>query len=245
MVEQNIEQNTPESNKKVKTIADITAHKNRALQKLDALLLNYIDAPNASSKADKLSYWIEDFCNLLKSETTFDPKFLKSYSRGDIIQVNLGYNIGNEEGGLHYCIVVDKHNSKKSGIVTVIPLTSNKGQDLDFSEVFLGNEVYNSFKNKYDTLIADISAKINSMSINTTREEIQSALETLNFLTKMNTKMEKMKKGSIALVSQITTISKQKIYDPQKTSDLLADIRISNNSLDLINEKMKDLFIKK
>ena len=60
----------------------------------------------------------------------------------------------------------------------------------------------------------------------------------------MDSEMSKMKKGSIALVSQITTISKQKIYDPQKTSDVLSGLKLSNSSLDLINDKMKQLFIK-
>ncbi len=53
-----------------------------------------------------------------------------------------------------------------------------------------------------------------------------------------------MKKGSIAMVGQITTISKQRIYDPQKMGDILSGIRISNESLDKINEKMKQLFFK-
>ena len=235
---------TTYENEHKKTKADIIAHKDGALQKLDSLLLNYISNPATLSKADKLSYWIENFCNLLKAEDTFDPNYLKSYARGDIIQVNLGYNIGNEEGGLHYCVVLDKHNSKKSGIITVIPLTSNKGQALDFSEVSLGDEIYSNFKAKHDALFLELSQKINSINENTPREEIQLALEKLNVLKKMEAKMLKMKKGSIALISQITTISKQKICDPQKTNDLLSGIRISDSSLDLINEKMKQLFIK-
>lgn len=230
--------------KKEKTEADVVVHKDSALKKLDSLLLNYIRNPETMSKSDKLSYWIEDFCNLLKAEDTFKPNFLKSYSRGDILQVNLGYNIGNEEGGLHYCVVIDKHNSKNSGIVTVIPLTSDKGKTLDFSEVSLGNEVYLSFKAKYDTLMLELSKKINSFNEQTSSREIQLALENLNFLRKMDKKMFKMKKGSIALVSQITTISKQRIYDPQKTSDLLSGVCISDSSLDLINSKIKQLYIK-
>ena len=43
--------------------------------------------------------------------------------------------------------------------------------------------------------------------------------------------ISKMKKGSIALVSQITTISKQRIYDPKTSSDILANLRVSGNTL--------------
>ena len=60
----------------------------------------------------------------------------------------------------------------------------------------------------------------------------------------MDSEMLKMKKGSIALVSQITTISKQKIYDPKKNKDVLSGLRLSDESLDLINNKLKKLYIK-
>ena len=233
------------NDKNQRTEADIIVNKDSALQKLDSLLLNYISNTNTASKADKLSYWLKDYCSLLKAEETFDPKYLKSYNRGDVIQVNLGYNIGNEEGGLHYCIVLDKHNSKKSGIITVIPLTSDKGQNLDFSEISLGNEVYSSFKTKYNALMIELSSKLNSMNVaETSSDDVHCTLENLAFLKRMDKKMAKMKKGSIALIGQITTISKQRICDPQKTNDLLSGICISDASLDLINNKMKQLYIK-
>ena len=48
------------------------------------------------------------------------------YSRGDVIKVNLGFNIGNELGGLHYCIVLNKYDNTRNGALNVIPLTSRK-----------------------------------------------------------------------------------------------------------------------
>lgn len=53
-----------------------------------------------------------------------------------------------------------------------------------------------------------------------------------------------MKKGSIALVNQITTISKQRIYYPKSSKDLLAGVRLSNSSLDLLDKKINELFTK-
>ena len=64
------------------------------------------------------------------------------------------------------------------------------------------------------------------------------------YIKKVEKEILKMKKGSIALVSQITTISKQRIYDPKTSSDILANLRVSNNTLDLIDAKIKELFIK-
>ena len=227
---------------------EIILHKDTSLQKLNSLLSNYIDNPSTMSKSDKLSYWIEDFCRLIEFEDEFKPSYLKKYERGDVIKVNLGYNIGNEEGGLHYCIVVDRFNSQYSGIITVIPLTSDKGKKPHFSEVNLGNEIYTNFRKKYETLQLQISKQINNIA-STNKDDIdlnklEEATQNIKLLKKINEELNKMKKGSIALVSQITTISKQKIYDPQKTGDILSGLKISDNSLDLINNKMKQLFIK-
>ena len=53
-----------------------------------------------------------------------------------------------------------------------------------------------------------------------------------------------MNKGSIALVSQITTISKIRIYDPKTNFDILSKIKLSNENLDLIDAELKKLFLK-
>lgn len=48
-----------------------------------------------------------------------------------------------------------------------------------------------------------------------------------------------MKCGSIALVNQITTISKIRIYDPKTDHDILSGIRLSNEKLDLIDDEIQ------
>ena len=234
-----------DENNNINSKDEIVSHVEVSLRQLKKLMISYTNNEETISKADKLAYWLEDYSRLLSFEDDFNPNYLKSYHRGDVIKVNLEYNIGNEEGGLHYCIVIDRFNPKSSGIVTVIPLTSYKGKSLHYSSVFLGNEIYLNFKEKYDKLMLELSQKINSINVeNSTQEEIKSALDNLAFAKKVNSEMSKMKKGSVALISQITTISKQKIYDPQKKSDVLSDLRISDKSLDLINEKIKKLYIK-
>lgn len=223
------------------------AHKDNALQKLNTLLLKYINNSETVSKSDKLSYWIEDYCRYLDFEDKFNPKFLKKYKRGDVIKVNLGYNIGNEEGGLHYCIVVDKNNSMSSGVITVIPLTSDKGKVIHFADVALGNEIYVKFNEKFDAIKLSVSKNINDISKPENGKNVELLVETMDMFKtaqKIETELSKMKKGSIAMVGQITTISKQRIYDPQKTGDILSGIRISDESLDNINAKIKQLYIK-
>ena len=55
--------------------------------------------------------------------------------------------------------------------------------------------------------------------------------------------IKQMKKGSIALVEQIATISKMRIHNPRNTNDTLYGVRLSDSSLDKINDKLKELFI--
>ena len=54
----------------------------------------------------------------------------------------------------------------------------------------------------------------------------------------------KMKKGSIALVNQITTISKIRIYDPKTNNDILSHIKLSNEKLDMIDAEIIRMYTK-
>jgi mRNA-degrading endonuclease toxin of MazEF toxin-antitoxin module len=89
-----------------------------------------------------LNEWLEKWGKYLTFESLFDPKRLVYYKRGDIVLVHFGYNVGNEQGGVHYAVVVENENSLSSGIVMVVPLSSlDAGKtiaDLHKSEVFLG-----------------------------------------------------------------------------------------------------------
>lgn len=62
-------------------------------------------------------------------------------------------------------------------------------------------------------------------------------------LNKIKAEIEQMKTGSIALVDQITTISKIRIYDPRNAYGILSGIRLSPESACKINNKIKELFI--
>ena len=205
------------------------AHKQIALNQLDSLLTYHINNNNLK-KANLLSYWFEDFVKYNLAEETFNPRFLKKYKRGSIIKANLGFNVGNEEGGLHYCIVLDKTNALSSGTLTVIPLTSIKeNKKYNSSTLNLGNEIYFNLRKICDDMSQKLSKEYNT---------------DFKYIKKVEKEISKMKKGSIALISQITTISKQRIYDPKVSSDILANLRVSDSTLNLIDAKIKELFLK-
>lgn len=116
---------------KQKSIENLNNHKVNTLSKLDRYLDSLISSNDQRirGKADKLCYWLEDYIKFLEYEPHFDSSRLRRYKRGEIIKVHLGYNIGSEEGGLHYCIVIDKNNSIHSPVVTIIPLKSVKSDN--------------------------------------------------------------------------------------------------------------------
>ena len=61
-------------------------------------------------------------------------------------------------------------------------------------------------------------------------------------LNKASSEIAKMKDGSVALPNQITTISKQRIYDPKSSYDVLSGVKLSPDGLDKLNDGLKKLF---
>jgi len=60
------------------------------------------------------------------------------------------------------------------------------------------------------------------------------------YIETMQNQIEKLKQDSIVLINQITTISKQRIF----YDDVFKKVRISNNSLDLIDKQIIKSFTK-
>ena len=251
---------------KNQTRENLICHKNNALKALNTYLEKLIENPDKKikAKADILSYWISDWTTFLNFENRFSPSSLKRYKRGEIIKVHLGYNIGSEEGGLHYAVIVEKDNSIHNPVITIVPLTSIK-QEKDLSnlrsgEILLGNELFSKFSTKF--VDAFHSTQEEHQRLQEKLKQFQEAENVsqadvaeienkqkiinnqLDLLEKMNFEISKMKRGSIALVNQITTISKIRIYDPKKNKDMLSGITLSEESLDKIDYEIIKKFTK-
>lgn len=67
--------------------------------------------------------------------------------------------------------------------------------------------------------------------------------EQLEYLRKIGLEISRMKEGSIALVNQITTVSKIRIFDPRNLKGVLAGISLSEENMKKINEKVKELYV--
>lgn len=246
---------------------DVVKNKNEAITKLNEYLDSCLLGDNKHiKKTNLLSYWLKDYVGYIEDEDTFDSSKLKEYSRGDIIKVNLGFNVGNEEGGLHYCVVLDKKNAKSHSTLTVVPLSSLKPTTKSSkTSVPLGNDIYNNLFKKYNNLLIEAQIVLNDsqqeakiinelpedteeqkiikdFKRNTVKKELIKNMHRIELLEKINNELFQMKEGSIALINQITTISKQRIYNPKKDFDILSGIKLSEEKMNLIDEKIKKFY---
>ena len=164
-------------------------------------------------------------------------------------------------------LFLDKKNAKSYSTLTVIPLSSVKNTTkINKTSVFLGEEIYNSLVDKCKNLIekgqneiqiikqeiqelsvfpenTDEEKIIKEYKINVLNEKLNANQENLELILKINEELSQMKKGTIALVNQITTISKQRIYNPKRDFDILSGIKLSDEKMDLIDEKIHKLYI--
>lgn len=73
-------------------------------------------------------------------------------------------------------------------------------------------------------------------------ERIKSLKNEIKLFENIRREIQKMRSGSIALVNQVTTVSKIRIYDPKTDHDILSGIKLSNDNLDLIDEEIRKKF---
>ena len=72
--------------------------------------------------------WFNNYFNLFNNHKYLQKQELPDLYRGDVVLVELGFNIGMEFGGRHYCIVL-RDSAKNNKRVVVLPITSKKPSD--------------------------------------------------------------------------------------------------------------------
>lgn len=158
-VSNNFKLNTNEGRKpmsKKNTKSDVIRNKKYSIKLLNNLLEKYITDESTLRKADLMSKWIVDYVRYIDFEGTFDPRKNISYSRGDIVKVNFGFNIGSELGGVHYAVVIDNKNNQSSDSITVVPMSSIKEDTvIKTYDLNIGNEFYNIMNAKYNNLLKE------------------------------------------------------------------------------------------
>ena len=73
--------------------------------------------------------------------------------------------------------------------------------------------------------------------------KMASLKKTIDSIHRNDLEISKLKLGSMAVINQITTVSKQRIYTPKRSEDFLYGIKLSSSAMQKINEKLKELYI--
>lgn len=252
---------------KAMTPLELEAHINSSIANLSKTLHDLRNSTIAKDqeKAKKVAYWINDYSNHIRNEDRFSSYSLPVYKYRDILSVDFGFRLGSELGGRHYAVVLDKNNPKSSDVITVIPLVSLKE---NFKErpynVKLDGGVYTAFEEKLNKYIDgankllkeanELSSKYETPELPPEEKlslqmefklKVEAAKRTLKQCDEILEQIKQLKKGTVANINQVVTISKRRIHRPAHQKDILYGIRISSEEMALIENAFKDLYIKK
>ena len=185
----------------------------------------------------------------------------KKYSRGTILLVDFGENVGFEFNGKHFAIVLNKNDSEKSGKLMVIPLTSkdkkNRHVKLDKSIIeelikgsvslaldkiyfykkwlFLKNYSYNRIIT--DKNFLNYLAKRNAILVKITEKQLLEYFkEDTNKLKELSEYYLKYNKFSYARVDSIRDIDKSRILPKFNHLDPIGDITLREFYLNKISK---------
>lgn len=192
------------------------------------------------------------------------------FSRGSLIFVEFGVNIGGELSNNHWAIVLDKVDSPYKKTLTVIPLTSKNQIDTvlideviaEYPSILLDeyieklhkelfaylkyldsnnaiteaalSDVYQAYTEQFSNEI--IQPKIiDDDNLKRTQSEINDVIELTQYY-------KKYIKRSYAKCNNLQTISKDRILKKNRL-DPIGKMKVSDNTLDKINEKLKELYL--
>ena len=77
------------------------------------------------NKIEKYFDWLIIKTEKVKEEPIFNANSLPPLRRGDVVLINLGFNIGEEFGGQHPAIVL-RNSNKDNKRVVILPITSQE-----------------------------------------------------------------------------------------------------------------------
>ena len=177
------------------------------------------------------------FLNLIEKENMIKRSMM--YRQTSIITIcnYESYQVSSDSG-----VDTIKETIKDTQVETIVYINKEDKEYNKTTCVDLKDELYTLLSNKYSYEMTSTLKNFKSVKeINElTSDNVYKLSRKIALLKNFEKELEKMKHGSIAYIHQITTISKQRIFK----TPILSGIRISPQSLDLIDEKIDSLFTK-
>lgn len=155
---------------------------------------------------------------------------------GNVVMVEFSPSMGSEIKGKHLAIVLTKNDSPNNGVLTVIPLSSkNKPYYVPIGNFFL-NEAIPFLDKQLNEFIENIK--------NVTDEEKKAMLDNANKFILVAKMYQKMGVDSYAMVQNISKISKLRVLKPINKYDPILKIRVSDEIMTILDNKLIELFTK-
>lgn len=237
---------------KLMTQEELDLHISEASAALSSLLLSLATSENSDNKKKSmlLGYWIKKYVSLIKKEPKFAPRSIPRYKRGQIVNVDFGFRVGKELGGLHYAVVLDVKNNQSSPVITVIPLMSYKANSFKENNftTLLPDGVFTALNNKLSGLIMQAQEMIaetkkDNISLQDAKVKREAAKPIIVMAENALDELKHLKSGTVANTCQITTISKMRITQPLNTADALYGVRLSDEDMDCIYQQLRNLYL--
>lgn len=75
-----------------------------------------------------LPHWVLSEASYFEKEVTNPERNHKIYQRGALVFIDFGINVGNELSGDHFGIVLNRNDSSRNGVLTVVPVSSKSNR---------------------------------------------------------------------------------------------------------------------
>lgn len=114
-----------------------------------------------NKKFQILPKWLDTVSYRYNKEFNNDfPSSLAHFKRGAVVRADFGVNMGSEFCGIHFAIVLNKHDNYRNRTLTVLPLTSH-----DKNGRFpLGAEIFNQTTQMINLQITNFRTRLNKLS---------------------------------------------------------------------------------
>lgn len=200
--------------------ANKTIQKTRKHLKLLDAYENNIEISD-KNLGDKFTHFEDsklDESKTLLFETNKVTKTFQRYSRGSIVRVKFGVNIGSEFSGDHFAIVISKGDTAYNSVLHIIPITSKKHK----KSLNVGNILYN--ENEINNLKVILENETNIENI----KNIKRVIKYYEY---------RKETVSYACIDHIKTVSKLSVNKTMfKSYDYLEKIKCNDELLKIIDE---------
>lgn len=189
------------------------------------------------------------------------------FPQGTLVYVDFGINYGSEFSSYHYAITLNKNDSKRENTITVVPLTSKEGkQNIKLTTGIsrgLASLTLNYLEDQIklnDKNMKKIESDLNKLEererngepftedLHQLKTFYQKVLLERNIVENAKDRVKKyikdFDKDTYIKIDAITTIDKNKIFKRKDNLDPLTKIRVTDDTLKIIEDGIKNLFFK-